>query len=152
MFPNKSLVGLALPAVLAVTALAACGGSSSGASASGGGSITIGILHPFTGNYAGVGAASLGGAKVAAKLINDAGGVLGKKLVIKTADTLGDPADAVPALNKLLNVDKAVAVVGPGGLEAGSTIPILDRNSIPYMLQAGNTAFDKMSDKWGFRT
>jgi ABC-type branched-subunit amino acid transport system substrate-binding protein len=152
VFPNKSLVGLALPAVLAVTALAACGGSSSGASASGGGSITIGILHPFTGNYAGVGAASLGGAKVAAKLINDAGGVLGKKLVIKTADTLGDPADAVPALNKLLNVDKAVAVVGPGGLEAGSTIPILDRNSIPYMLQAGNTAFDKMSDKWGFRT
>jgi ABC-type branched-subunit amino acid transport system substrate-binding protein len=129
---------------------AGCGGSKS--SSSGGGTITIGILHPFTGNYAGVGAASFAGANVAATLINQAGGVLGKKLVIATADTLGDPADAVPALNKLLNVDHAVAVVGPGGLESGSTIPILDRNHIPFMLQAGDTAFDTMNDEFAYRT
>ncbi|HEX7405997.1 MAG TPA: ABC transporter substrate-binding protein [Candidatus Nanopelagicaceae bacterium] len=121
------------------------------AAVSSGGTIKIGILHPFTGNYAGVGAASIAGAKVAAALINASGGILGKKLVITTADTLGDPADAVPALNKLLNIDHVVAVVGPGGLEAGSTIPILDRNKIPYMLQSGNTKFDKMKDQYGFR-
>ena len=121
------------------------------AAAPSGGTIKIGILHPFTGNYAGVGAAALGGATVAADLINQAGGILGKKLVITTADTLGDPADAVPALNKLLNVDHVVAVDGPGGLEAGSTIPILDRNKMAYMLQSGNTKFDTMTDPFAFR-
>ncbi|WP_313865944.1 ABC transporter substrate-binding protein [Mycobacterium sp.] len=146
---RRAAVILSLSALAATTA--ACG-SSGGTSSGHGGTITIGILHPFTGNYAGVGAASLAGAKVAAKLINDAGGVLGKTLKIVTADTLGDPADAVPALNKLLNIDHVSAVVGPGGLESGSTIPVLDRNHIPFMLQAGDTAFDTMSDQYGFRT
>jgi ABC-type branched-subunit amino acid transport system substrate-binding protein len=143
-------------AILSLSALvvttAACGSSSGSGGGATGGTITIGILHPFTGNYAGVGAASLAGADVAAKLINAAGGVLGKKLKIDTADTLGDPADAVPALNKLLNIDHVSAVVGPGGLESGSTIPVLERNHIPFMLQAGDTAFDTMNDPYGFRT
>ena len=125
--------------------------SESSAAVSTSGTIKIGILHPFTGNYAGVGAAAAAGSNTAASVINAAGGILGKKLVITTADTLGDPADAVPALNKLLNVDHVVAVNGPGGLEAGSTIPILDRNKMAFMLQSGNTKFDNMADPFAFR-
>jgi ABC-type branched-subunit amino acid transport system substrate-binding protein len=129
----------------------ACGNSSSGSSSSGGADVHIAIVHPFTGKYAGVGAASYEGASAGAKAVNDAGGVLGHKLVIDQVDTVGDPADAVPALNKEINFNHPAAAIGPGGLEGGATIPILDRNKIPFMLQAGNTAYDKLSDPYAWR-
>ena len=127
----------------------ACGNS--GTTGSSGGDVHIAIVHPFTGKYAGVGAASFEGAQAAAKEINEAGGILGHHLVIDQVDTVGDPADAVPALNKELNLNKPAAVIGPGGLEAGAVNPILDRNKIPFMLQAGNTQFDKVSDPFLWR-
>lgn len=111
-----------------------------------GGEIHFADVHPFTGNYAGVGTASIEGANAAAAAINDAGGLLGKKLIIDQVDTVGDPADAVPALNKELSSNQPVGVIGPGGLEVGAVQPILDRSNIPFMLQAGNTAFDQVSD------
>ncbi len=119
--------------------------SSPGASASGG-TIVFGDLHPFTGQYASVGTHSFAGAQAAAACINDAGGLLGQQLKIATGDTVGDPADAVPALNKLLSVDKAVAIIGPGGLEIGGTQPILDSNKIPFMFEGGLSAEDNNTD------
>jgi branched-chain amino acid transport system substrate-binding protein len=119
--------------------------------AAAGGEFHIAIVHPFTGKYAGVGTASMEGAQAGAAAINDAGGILGHNVVMDQVDTVGDPADAVPALNKELSVNKPVAVIGPGGLEIGALQPILDRNKIPFMLQAGNTAFDKTDDPFLWR-
>ncbi len=138
--------GSAAPASAAPAsaAPAASGGATSG-------SIVFGVLHPFTGNYASVGAASYAGAKAAAACINAAGGVLGKKLVIDTADTVGDPADAVPATNKLLAVDGAVGIIGPGGLEIGAVQPILDSHKIPFMFEGGLTAMDNNTDPYLWR-
>jgi ABC-type branched-subunit amino acid transport system substrate-binding protein len=116
------------------------------ASALTGNGIVFGDLHPFTGQYASVGTHSFAGAKAAEACINDAGGVLGQKLTVTSADTVGDPADAVPALNKLLAVDKAVAILGPGGLEIGGTQPILDNNKIPFMFEGGLSAMDNNTD------
>lgn len=108
--------------------------------------IVFGDLHPFTGQYASVGTHSFAGAKAAEACINDAGGVLGRKLQIATGDTVGDPADAVPALNKLLSVDNAVAIIGPGGLEIGAAQPILDSHKIPFMFEGGLSAVDNNTD------
>jgi len=108
--------------------------------------IVFGDLHPFTGQYASVGTHSFAGAKAAEACINDAGGVLGRQLQIATGDTVGDPADAVPALNKLLSVDNAVAIIGPGGLEIGAAQPILDSHKIPFMFEGGLSAVDKNTD------
>lgn len=140
--------GLTLLLALSVLVLAACGGASAGGTR---GSIHFVVLHPFTGKYAGVGAAAYAGSAVAAREINAGGGILGQDLVIDQADTVGDPADAVPALNKALAANHDVGVIGPGGLEVGATKPILDRNHIVFMLQAGNTSFDKNSDKYLWR-
>jgi branched-chain amino acid transport system substrate-binding protein len=96
------LVGTALTTSLAL--LAACSSASSGSAGSPGlsGSITFGVLHPFTGAYASVGEASLQGVTVAASEINANGGILGHKLEIVHADTLGDPVDAVPAAEHMI--------------------------------------------------
>lgn len=132
------------PAAVESAAPAASGGGS-------GGTIVFGDLHPFTGQYASVGAHSLAGVKAAASCINAAGGVLGQQLVVTSADTVGDPADAVPALNKLLAVDHAVAIIGPGGLEIGGTQSILDNNKIPFMFEGGLSAKDNNTDPYLWR-
>ncbi len=135
----------------AVTLLAACssGASGSGGSSSSGvgsGPITFGVLHPFTGAYASVGEASLQGATIAASEINAAGGILGHKLQIVHADTLGDPVDAVPAAEHMIATNHPVGIIGPGGLEIGSIQSILDRDHIPFEFEGGDTAFDNTTD------
>jgi ABC-type branched-subunit amino acid transport system substrate-binding protein len=144
----------AAPSVVAAGATAVSAGATAvsvAVAGSGGADMHIAIVHPFTGKYAGVGAAAIEGASAAALSINDAGGILGRKVIIDQVDTVGDPADAVPAMNKELSVNKPAGVVGPGGLEIGALQPILDRNKVPFMLQAGNTAFDKTDDPFLWR-
>lgn len=110
------------------------------------GTITFGILHPFTGAYASVGEASLQGATVAASEINANGGILGKKLVIAHADTLGDPVDAVPAARHLIATTSPAAIIGPGGLEITAVQSVLDQAKIPFMFEGGDTAYDHTND------
>ena len=141
------------PSTAASAPPASAGASAPAASSSAGsgGTITFGDLHPFTGQYASVGAHSYAGAQAAAACVNDAGGLLGKKLQIATGDTVGDPADAVPALNKLLSVDNAVAIIGPGGLELGGVQPILDSHKVPFMFEGGLSAVDNNTDPYLWR-
>src|ERR1700682_2849853 len=115
---RRTRLGFALVAGLVLglgtlTACASASGSGSGSSGGGGGStapITFGVLHPFTGAYASVGEAALQGVTVAASEINAAGGILGRKLVLVHADTLGDPVDAVPAAENMVASNHPVAV------------------------------------------
>src|ERR1700693_6567028 len=78
-----------------VLVLASCGGTTSNG---GGGPVTMGVLSCFTGTLASLGQAMLQGAQVAQKVINNAGGILGKQLNLAHADTQCDEADSVPAL------------------------------------------------------
>jgi ABC-type branched-subunit amino acid transport system substrate-binding protein len=133
-------------ACVAAALLTAAGCSSSGSGGSSGGSITFGILHPFTGAYASVGEAALQGVTVAQAEINANGGILGKQLDLVHADTLGDPVDAVPAANSMIARNSPVAVVGPGGLEIGAIQRILDNDKIPFEFEGGDTAFDNTND------
>ena len=143
---SRVLAGASITATLTLLA-AAC---SSAASSSGGGSlsspITFGVLHPFTGAYASVGEASLQGVTVAATEINANGGILGHKLQIVHADTLGDPVDAVPAAEHMIASSHPVGIIGPGGLEIGSIQRILDGDKIPFEFEGGDTAFDNTTD------
>jgi ABC-type branched-subunit amino acid transport system substrate-binding protein len=145
--PSPSTTSVA-PASAGTSAAAS---TATGSSAPAGAPIVFGDLHPFTGQYASVGTHSYAGAISAAACINDAGGVLGGKLTVTSADTVGDPADAVPALNKLIAVDHAVAIIGPGGLEIGGTQSILDTNKIPFMFEGGLSAMDNNTDQYLWR-
>ena len=127
----------------------ACGGTA--AVTTGSSTIAFGVDHPFTGAYAFVGEACLQGAQVATQEINAAGGVLGHKLVMDHADTLGDPADAVPATNQLVAVDNVKVVIGTGGLEVTAVQPLLDKDKIPFMFEGGDTLLDHTHDPFLWR-
>jgi branched-chain amino acid transport system substrate-binding protein len=144
--PTAVTIACAAVAVLTGAGCSSSGSGGSAGSGSSGGSITFGVLHPFTGAYASVGEAALQGVTVAQAEINANGGILGKQLNLVHADTLGDPVDAVPAANSMIARSSPVAVVGPGGLEIGAIQRILDNDKIPFEFEGGDTAFDNTTD------
>jgi branched-chain amino acid transport system substrate-binding protein len=137
-------VAASLAGLTACATTASSGGASGGSSGSG--PITFGVLHPFTGAYASVGEAALQGVTVAVSEINADGGILGRKLQIVHADTLGDPVDAVPAAEHMIASNHPVGIIGPGGLEIGAIQRILDADKIPFEFEGGDTAFDNTTD------
>lgn len=150
--PRTYRAGMCIVLAAAVSTLSACAtttsGGSGGSSSLGSGSspVTFGVLHPFTGAYASVGEAALQGVTVAASEINANGGILGHKLQIVHADTLGDPVDAVPAAENMIASSHPVGIIGPGGLEIGAIQRILDTDKIPFEFEGGDTAFDNTTD------
>lgn len=85
--------------------------SDSGGSSSGGDTIKIGVSVPTTGPSAAEGKDMANGAEMAAKHINEAGGVLGKDIELVMVDDACDPQQAVTAANKLVQ-DNVSIVVG----------------------------------------
>ncbi len=83
-----------------------CGGKG------GGGAIKIGMLYNMTGAQASLDAPSANGAKLAAKEINAAGGVLGKKIQLVAYDGKTDAATIGNAATQLTQTDKVVAMFG----------------------------------------
>jgi branched-chain amino acid transport system substrate-binding protein len=99
-----------LSAGLALCLLVAC---LSGCGAKGGDDvIKIGYIGALSGETAVWGQAGLNGMNLTAKEINEAGGILGKQVVVVGMDGMGQPADSVNALNRLIDEEKVLAVVG----------------------------------------
>jgi ABC-type branched-subunit amino acid transport system substrate-binding protein len=146
--PRTTRACLCVAVVASLAGLTACATTASSGGSSGNSSspITFGVLHPFTGAYASVGEAALQGVTVAASEINANGGILGRKLQIVHADTLGDPVDAVPAAENMIATSHPVGIIGPGGLEIGAIQRILDADKIPFMFEGGDTAYDNTTD------
>jgi branched-chain amino acid transport system substrate-binding protein len=94
--------------LVAAAALLAAGCSGQG----GGGAIKIGMLYNMTGAQASLDTPSANGAKLAAKEINAAGGVLGKKIQLVAYDGKSDAATIGNAASQLTNSDKVVAMFG----------------------------------------
>lgn len=148
----------ALLAVLPLLAtLAACGSRGSAASGSGGsggtGPLTFAVFNPFSGPDASFGPEQLAGCVPAAAAINAAGGILGhKKISCKTADSRGDPADAVPAAAQLIaTTPSLVGVLGPSSDEASATVPLFNRAHIPMFGDTGQSVFNQSSFSYFYR-
>lgn len=107
------IVAAGLAALVGLTGCGASnqsGGSTSAAApasgtggAAGSGDIVIGYAIAETGGFAGFDAAVVNGAKVAADDINAAGGVLGRKLKIVTADAQSKIDGSAPAAQSLID-------------------------------------------------
>ncbi len=106
-----------LAAVTAATAIAAASLGSARAD------IVIATAGPMTGPYAVFGAQMQAGAQQAVKDINESGGVLGEKLVLKVGDDACDPRQAVAVANQLVSQG---AVFVAGHFCSGSSIPASD--------------------------
>lgn len=118
-----------------------------------GGYITIDDFAPFSGADADFGAVTqLPGAIAAVHLLNEEGGVLGCKIKLVHTDSRGEPADAVPALNQMVATTHNLAlVIGPTGDEVESVSPILNRDKLVEMNQAGDINLDHQYLKYNFR-
>jgi branched-chain amino acid transport system substrate-binding protein len=95
---------LFLSAILVIF-LISCGSS-------GGKTIKLGMLYNMTGSQASLDGPSANGAKLAAKEINAAGGVLGKQLELVSYDGKSDAETIGKAAAQLVEKDKVVAMFG----------------------------------------
>src|ERR1700719_3420080 len=140
-------------ATLAAILVAACGSATQSATPKTyTGTLTFASFNPFTGPDASFGPEMDAGCIVAVHLINKAGGVLGHQAQCITVDTRGDPADAVPAAQKMLaTTTNLVGMNGPSSDEALATVPIINRAHVSMFGDTGQAAFDKSTYDYFWR-
>lgn len=148
-------LGAAIAAVTLAAGLAACG-SSSPASGSGGssakGALVIADVAPFSGVDAALGPTYLVSCDGAVNAINKAGGVLGRKLSCTSADTRGDPADAVPAVGSLLSrTPNLNLVIGCTSDEAAAVVPVVNSHKTVMFCMTGQSEFDHVKYPYFYR-
>ncbi len=131
----------------------ACGGSSSSAYVENGQPLTFATFNPYTGPDASFGPENGSGCFAAIKSIAAAGGVLGHSTATCLAvDSRGDPADAVPAVQKMLaTTTNLMEVQGPSSDEASATAPIINAAHIPMFADTGQPIFDKSTFHYFWR-
>ena len=113
--PRRLLVSASVAAF--AIGVSACGSNDSGGG-SGNGPIKIGVDVSLTGPVAFAGVQEAGGMKLAAKVINDAGGVLGRQVELVALDDASAPDQTVLNIRKLVQQEEVVAVAGPGSSNA----------------------------------
>ncbi|GAA0566289.1 ABC transporter substrate-binding protein [Paractinoplanes ferrugineus] len=95
--------------------------------------LKIGLIVSLTGNYAPLGSEDKKSVELAAQQLNDAGGLLGRKVELNVRDDKSQPEQSVLAFNELKS-SGVVAVIGsPFSNSALATIPQVDRAKIPYV-------------------
>lgn len=122
---------MALLGTVGSLALVGCGGGG------GGDTILVGEFASLTGKEATFGISSHEGTQLAIEEINAAGGVLGKKLELKTEDDQSKAGEPANVVNKLISKDGVVAVLGEvASSRSMEAAPICQQNSIPMISPA----------------
>jgi branched-chain amino acid transport system substrate-binding protein len=116
--------------------------------------IKIGALEPLTGPFATWGKKHLAGAQLAVKEINEKGGVLGAKLELVVYDDKNDAKEAVSAFQKMVEVDKVVAVIGPVSSGIGVVLaPEANKAKVTLLLHmAASARILTLDNRYVFRT
>ncbi|MDQ1484971.1 MAG: hypothetical protein QOJ62_664 [Actinomycetota bacterium] len=136
-------------------AAASSGGTSGSAGATTapaatGGTLTIGVIYPFTGANADQGAVGMAGCLSGIAQVNAAGGVLNKNFTCKSFDTKGDPADAVPAANQMMASANPAMVIGASD-DSVATSPIVTASKVPNFATIGDPHFDNQTNPYFYR-
>lgn len=134
---------LALVAVAGIT-VAACGSDSNDSTTTTAGSgsgaakeYSLAYVGPLTGDAANLGIYIRDGAKVAVDEFNSANPDI--KITLKEFDTQGDPAQAPTVLDKYINDDSILGIVGPAfSGETKAVLPTLEENNL-VMVSASAT-------------
>jgi branched-chain amino acid transport system substrate-binding protein len=114
--------------------------------------INIGLLIPYTGTLGWVGACQVG-VDIAKDEINAAGGVLGRPIEIKIVDDETKSDAAIAGEEKLINIDKVPAIIGPTSVTFRSVLPLAEKYHVVQLSPtAGSTALDFIKSKFLFRT
>lgn len=130
----KKKVWVTLAAVLFLTGCTAGGNKSQGAgNTASGDTIKIGLNMELSGAVSAYGNQEKDGAELAIKEINDAGGVLDKKLELVVKDNKSDSAEAA-SVSANLTSNGVVAIVGPATSGATkATMPSITKAQVPII-------------------
>ena len=110
----------------------------------------IGILAMLTGPISSTQYGDL--ARLAAKEINDKGGINGNMIEIVEADDAGSPEKAVLAFTRLADRDKVIAVLGPIFTHVAAAIqPIVNDKKVARVGFNFGTFLDKRAGRYNFR-
>ncbi|MBX7043429.1 MAG: ABC transporter substrate-binding protein [Ignavibacteria bacterium] len=106
-------------------------------SKSGGNEILIGEYASLTGSEATFGQSSHNGLMLAVEEINKSGGLLGKQIKLITEDNQGKPSETQTVVQKLINRDKVVAIIGEvASSRSKAGAPICQAAKIPMITPA----------------
>jgi len=115
--------------------------------------IKIGVTQPLTGAFAASGNYVAQGARLSADEINQAGGVLGKKLELIVEDNKSNPTEAVATAEKLIVKDKVPVMLGAWG--SGLTLaimPKLEEYGVPMVVETSSSGkITTSGNPWIFR-
>ncbi len=96
--------------------------------------IPIGFFAPLTGFAASDGRAAKNGVELGVSIVNDAGGIKGRKVKLIVYDDRHDSKEAVAIANRLIEKDNVVAVVsGSYSMPTRVTAPIFQKGKIPMV-------------------
>lgn len=129
MILKKKSISLGLVALFViVVVLSGCGGAPKEDV------LVIGNLQDMSGTTSVFGNAVTRGAELAVEKLNAKGGINGKKVKLVTLDTKGDPKEAINAYNRLVDQEKAMAVLGPPISNIGLALaPIANSKKVPVV-------------------
>ncbi len=136
--PNKIITAAAIVSIGVALTASGCSSSSSTAS-SGAKTLTIALGGPFSGPEKPTGDQIRAGAKLAAKQVNDGGGISagphkGAKIAFKEFDDADDPAKAATAIRSIVSENSLVAFVGSGLSDASiAAAPVASRAGFSYL-------------------
>lgn len=130
-------VKVASVAATLVLAVSACGSANSaGANDQ---QITIGAWYPLTGAVSASGVPQRAGADAYFKMINDRGGINGRKVNWIVKDNAFDPQQTVQIARELIGQEKVVAIVAANGTsQAEAAFPfVLQQSKVPIFNELG---------------
>jgi branched-chain amino acid transport system substrate-binding protein len=117
-----------------------------------GAKLTEGLITAFTGAESFIGGVLSAGVYPAVYDINHAGGVLGHQMQVVTVDTRGDPADALPLVERFLGSQKnVVGITGSDSATMNQLAPLFNSAKLPMNSQAGSSSFDINHFKYFWR-
>jgi branched-chain amino acid transport system substrate-binding protein len=115
-------------------------------------SVRIGAVLPLTGNSAVWGVPTREGAELAADLINSSGGIVGRRIELIVEDSAGDPKTALSAVEKLLSVDKVVAVLDNSNSAVTLAIaPTMEKNHRVLLVTGASSPLIRTAGDYIFR-
>jgi branched-chain amino acid transport system substrate-binding protein len=97
------------------------------------GPIRVGLIVSLTGKFSALGSENKKAVELAVEQINSEGGLLGRKIELITRDDQTLPDKSVLAFNDIKAQDVVAVIGSPFSNSALATIPLAEREKIPYL-------------------
>jgi len=115
--------------------------------------IKIGVTQPLTGAVAASGNYVVQGAQIAETMVNESGGVLGKKIKLIVEDNKSNPKEAVATAEKLIVKDKVPVMMGAwSSTYTLAVMPKLMEYGVPMVVETSSSGkITTSGNPWIFR-